>query len=320
MQHDRICGETAYKVVRTADFLLKTDLQFTRNQKVVFMDGWYIKPNQITSDGYLGYESYDQSPITVMQWEGESSYPMHRHHYYELVLVPKGVSVHEYRGVKTPLFPGDVVIIEPDEWHGYNIGSMNSYINCKIVSELLMLETGKLKELRRTIVDPAREAAQNDLECFSQLLQTASKVKMTISDEIRFNYQEELNAQGVIHLSGESFREVETLLLRIKKEQQETHPFSRILKFTLLQEILVILCRIGEENRTIGDPDEFNKKEMISRAISYMDEHMDEKISFAAFAEENYVSLGYYRTIFKQITGLSPVDYLNRKGLQSHWS
>lgn len=59
------------------------------------MAKWYIRPNQISESGYLGFEAYDQSLITVMQWDGETSYPSHRHHYYELVLMTRGVAVHE---------------------------------------------------------------------------------------------------------------------------------------------------------------------------------------------------------------------------------
>ena len=36
------------------------------------------------------------------------------------------------------------------------------------------------------------------------------------------------------------------------------------------------------------------------------------KIDFSSLAEQSFMSPSYFRSIFKDVTGLTPVDYLNR--------
>ena len=54
------------------------------------------------------------------------------------------------------------------------------------------------------------------------------------------------------------------------------------------------------------------KRDMIYDALMYIEEHLDAKIDFSSLAEKSFMSPSYFRSIFKDVTGLTPVEYLNR--------
>ena len=54
------------------------------------------------------------------------------------------------------------------------------------------------------------------------------------------------------------------------------------------------------------------KEEMIEMVLNKIETNMAEAFDFHAIAASQNISSSYFRTLFKDYTGLSPVDYLNR--------
>ena len=68
---------------------------------------------------YLDMYYQDKSYISVENWHDSWSVDMHRHDYYELMVVNYGSCRHMFHGVETLLIPGDAVFIPRHEAHGY---------------------------------------------------------------------------------------------------------------------------------------------------------------------------------------------------------
>ena len=51
---------------------------------------------------------------------------------------------------------------------------------------------------------------------------------------------------------------------------------------------------------------------MIFDALVYIEEHLDEKIDFSSLAEQSFHESQLFSVNFKDVWGLTPVDYLNR--------
>ena len=55
---------------------------------------------------------------------------------------------------------------------------------------------------------------------------------------------------------------------------------------------------------------EQNEKNTLDTSIKYIHTHISEEISVQALADMEYLSSGYYRALFKRITGSSPSEYI----------
>ena len=51
---------------------------------------------------------------------------------------------------------------------------------------------------------------------------------------------------------------------------------------------------------------------MIEKALAYMDQHFTEEINIGQLARDSAISENYFRSLFKNITGLTPLDYITR--------
>ncbi len=49
----------------------------------------------------------------------------------------------------------------------------------------------------------------------------------------------------------------------------------------------------------------------VDRAVSYMNSHMQEKITLEQLAEQVNISQGQFSRVFKEVTGQAPIEYLN---------
>ena len=122
----------------------------------------------------------------------------------------------------------------------------------------------------------------------------------------------ELALQGVIRLEREDAEQIRALMRRMRIEQECGEENMSFVKFACLQMILVTLGRAqAKKGRAAGQYSD-RRQQMVQSAVHYIEEHLTEKISFSELAARSYVSIGYFRSAFKDVTGVSPVDYLNR--------
>ena len=144
---------------------------------------------------------------------------------------------------------------------------------------------------------------------WDELLQYVSLEDTGIDSSVR---QANLNAQGIIHLNSEELMYVDALLQDMAREQKEQDINLEYAKSAYLQLILVKLSRVQSERNEKIRHHSNQKRDMIYDALMYIEEHLDEKIDFSSLAEKSFMSPSYFRSIFKDVTGLTPVEYLNR--------
>jgi YesN/AraC family two-component response regulator len=253
---------------------------------------------------YKNFKVYDSTPVSVEMWNDQESVEMHCHQFYEFTVITKGSCIHNYRGVQVPLIPGDIFMIEPNQPHGYEIQAQVNIINCQFYPEQLSNENNQMLQSAW-----AASKSEDIKKQWDELLQYVSLEDTGIDSNVR---QANLNTQGIIHLNGEELAYVESLLQEMAREQREQEINLVYAKSAYLQLILVKLSRVQMKRNEKINHHSNQKKDMIYDALVYIEEHLDEKIDFSSLAEQSFMSPSYFRSIFKDVTGLTPVDYLNR--------
>lgn len=257
---------------------------------------------------YKEFIVYDSTPISIEIWTDSRSVEMHCHRFYEFSMITKGSCLHNYRGIEVPLIPGDIFFVEPNQPHSYEIQAQVSIINCQFHPEQLGFENNQmfLSATTRYKKDNKGDDIKRQWE---ELLQYVTLEEGNIESNVR---QANLNAQGIIHLDSNEMAYVESLLKDMEREQERKEVNLEYAKSAYLQLILVMLSRV--QNRRIKKINNHShqKKDMIFDALIYIEEHLDEKVDFSYLSEKSFMSPSYFRSIFKDVTGLTPVDYLNR--------
>ena len=96
-------------------------------------------------------------------------------------------------------------------------------------------------------------------------------------------------------------------------EEQEFDRFGKLyMKSGLLQIILVLLGRLQTKKLSRLNDYSDRKKKLVNDALAYMENHVEEITSSTDIAEKLYLSPAYFRSLFKDITGMTPTNYLNR--------
>lgn len=261
-------------------------------------------------DGYPYKEFivYDNTSISVEIWNDSQSVEMHCHQFYEFAMITKGSCIHNYRGVQVPLMPGDIFMIEPNQPHGYEIQAQVGIINCTFYSELLSYESNQV--LQSATVKTDNYVVEEGIKRqWDELLQYMTFEETGVENHVR---QANLNAQGIIHLNSMEMARVEGLLWDMAKEQERQQINIKYAKSAYLQLVLVILSRVQNKRKERIDYHSHQKKDLIFDALVYIEEHLEEKIDFSRLAGRSFMSPPYFRMIFKDVTGLTPVEYLNR--------
>lgn len=281
-------------------FCLKTSLCELSEEKWVLSE----------KEGYMKFLTQDSSNISVTLWN-HLTVAMHSHTFFEFALIIQGSCVHEYHGIQVPLIPGDVLLIAPHELHGYAARMPVEMINCQFYGDGINEECS---QILKDISSRGRLSFDKfELEKrWGELLQNISMCAEWSdkrNDETRQNY---LNRQGIIHLEAELRKEVEHLLRRMMEEQRRKEKGFDTVKTSCLQIILVIFQRIQKSRMNHMEKHHNEKKEYIYQAIDYMERHLGEKVDLVELAAQSYWSEGHFRAVFKEVTGFSPVEYLNR--------
>ena len=111
---------------------------------------------------------------------------------------------------------------------------------------------------------------------------------------------------------------IKQLLLDIEKEfYQKPVEYALMVKTQLLT-ILVNLIRHFNCVKLDAD-DLFIRKynfEMIEKSMNFINQHLKDDITLEQLASEANMSRAYYSTVFKQLNGISPWDYITSKRIE----
>lgn len=210
----------------------------------------------------------------------------HQHDFYELVYVRKGNGLHGHNHRKYPIFKGDVFIIPPDDRHTY-IEESNLHI-----TNILFYPD---------IVDPYRDelaATPGFREFFS--------IEPFFRAETSFRYK--------LHLTPSQQVDIEQILDEIESEFSRRDAAYGIVCTGLFLKLMSWLSRYFEQkiNHDKASMEFKGKTRAVEEAISYIEENFENQIRLDELARSAYISSSRLSHLFKQATGMSPLDYVIR--------
>lgn len=235
---------------------------------------------------YVSFKRADPSAIALEVFQTMESVPVHRHTFQEFVLITKGSCIHRYKNIAMPLIPGDVFLIPPHQEHAYVIENPVCMYNCQFYPEQIAdWWDGQFGGLLNDLTEPEGNSPI---------------------------YAADLNRQNIIHLSAGEASQVRMFMEMMLEEQAgQDYAYTQV-KQDCLNLILIIIFRAQRRQFVIHSADENPRRDVVKTAQHFIEENLAENIDFATYARNHNFSPGHFRAIFKSVTGLPPVEYLNR--------
>ncbi len=204
----------------------------------------------------------------------------HTHEFNELVFVFSGAGIHKVDNERYPLTRGDVFVMHGSHFHGFE-------------------ETNHL-HLKMILFSPA--FFQN----FSKRIYDLPGFQTLFVHEPRYRKNHKFKSK--LRLTPEQLNNIGHIF-NIIEENQENKPlgFQAVVEY-LFGYMTVLVCRYYSES-TSSKPKALLR---LSPVITYIEEHFNDPILISELAKKTYMAESSFRRIFKQITGLSPIDYIIR--------
>ena len=121
------------------------------------------------------------------------------------------------------------------------------------------------------------------------------------------------NHSGVLTLSAGEQNFVEQLLLQMQNEMKQRLPhYENIVTMAVVQ-LLLLSDRCLKQKTAISATitPQTNKHEKVNQVAQYITKNYDTPITLAILEKECFMSKYYLCRIFKEVTGLSVIEYLN---------
>lgn len=256
---------------------------------------------------YLDMYNKDLSNISVEHWCDSWSIGMHRHQYYELFVIDHGSCRHIFNDTETLLIPGDAVLVPAHKEHGFAFRGQVSVYNCQFALETL---DDKIVSLFREdgVLGEGDDVLPQDTIFWRELLTNREDCKENNFPKHEINSSK----QRVMHLSPTEYTFVLSLLKRMLNAQQENDDLSALMKLKYLEMILIELKQtLRKQNKKYLVCSKANQQ-VIAKTLMYIEANLSTPLDMNAVAQQYAFSPNYFRKIFKDITGLSPVAYINR--------
>ena len=212
----------------------------------------------------------------------DGSHPVHTHSFVEVAVVVSGDGTHHSLAGRQVLRPGDIMVLRPGVWHGYEDCHRLDVYNCCFSTELLR------RELAWTREDPQ----------LGHLLWTGP-----------FSGQR----RGILtaHLTGDAYAQcIEHLdgLRDLRGCSLSTHRGDFVGRLCLF---LSGLARaVAEADQVGGGPAEIHPA--VLDAMRMMEERPSHQWTLTELAAGLHLAPGYLVRLFKAATGLPPMAYLSR--------
>lgn len=253
---------------------------------------------------YLDMYYQDDSGISVEHWCESWSVDMHRHDYYEIMVVGRGSCRHMFHGVETLLIPGDVVVIPCHEEHGYALSGEISLYNCQFLPD--RLDSRVISTLAIDgVLQPTAKPADPKAAYWKSLMTGRENMH---ADKLP-QYEANSSKQGVLHLTPTELTYLVSLLQHTLAEQQTD---GMLLKQKYVEIILLELKKAIRHQNGKYIASSVGNQKIIAQILAEMESDLTRGFDIAETARRYAFSPNYLRKLFTDFTGLSPIQYLNR--------
>ena len=221
-----------------------------------------------------------KNEIIVQRCTVDENVSFHTHNFIETAYIAAGRGVHIIEdGYSSRVEKGDLILFNSDVAHAFKVGDGGQLIvyNCIFDPSVLRFAINKSDDFINIVYSCLFEDKKRSSVSKPYIvLNGAEAVFPVISDM----YDEYINKQ-----SG----------------------YEKVNEANLLR-LLVSIFRLqmtGKENNGGA-----YRRAIAESAMKYMKEYYSEKISCDMLASRAYLSTGYFHRVFKSVTGISPVEYL----------
>lgn len=214
--------------------------------------------------------------------------PFHAHDFYEIVLIMKNSCRHIYHDDETTLLPGDLFLIQPHQPHAYQFEEEIDYYNCQFYIDTIAAEW--LEDIHALSYDRMSDSGRND------------RSSKTLG----------INRRGILHMSPENAAVTAGYFNKIILEQEHPRADSERMKRSILHLVLTGINRIREQSAAVSKDAEKWKQEMISDVLGRFQEQINTNWDMDELAAEYHISASYFRSIFRKMTGIPPLQYMNK--------
>ena len=263
---------------------------------------------------YLDCPHPDGSGITLEYYdtlqsirflEDGKAVSLHQHDFYEMVLILRGSCRHFYRSTYIPLIPGDLFLIPPDQPHSYRFHDSIALCNCQFYRQILECDSAQfVSDIEYTALQQKTPLCKR-FEAMQAVWADAAKQHPP-------GYVGNINSQGIIHLDRSEQNYILGLLEQIKAEQEgRKFGFERIKKM-LLETMLIQIKRVQMNQFEHMERSLSWQTEMVDAILNQIENDLAADYDFNEIARKQGVSISYFRILFKNNTGLSPLEYLSR--------
>jgi AraC-like DNA-binding protein len=225
-----------------------------------------------------------------LAWAGhylhEDSHPVHTHSFFEIAVVMGGAGAHHTLAGEEDLRVGDVLVLRPGVWHGYERCRGLDLYNCCFSTDLLGRELAWMRH------DPQ----------IGHLIWTGP-----YADQRRGILTSHLDEAGFAECVGHLDR-----LHEVRFSPVETHRGDIVGWLSLFLSALaraVARTEATPAGRPLTHPS-------VLDAMRMMEERPAHQWSLTELAAELHLAPGYLVRLFKSATGLPPMAYLSRQRVE----
>jgi AraC-like DNA-binding protein len=230
----------------------------------------------LEADLLCEYKTIDE-PVYSASPDWKEPAIMHNHDGYEMLLLLKGEVNFYIEEYGRRLMPGDLICINPYDFHLCEMIDVNSYDRIVVnVSEPLMsvLSTDKT----------------NLTDCFVQ--------------NGRFN---------VIHFEGDDLKKVCEYAEGLRHALNSEEYGADIMANTYIRQLLVLVNQHSVSNAAVLPKGKSIMPELVAETIRYVDKHLQEDITQQMLADHLHHNSTYISRCFRKFAGISLQQYIINK-------
>ncbi|HEY8966025.1 MAG TPA: helix-turn-helix domain-containing protein [Candidatus Methylacidiphilales bacterium] len=225
--------------------------------------------------------------VIVSRQPRQNPMKLHRHEFFEVVLVLSGEGIHNAKGFRHRIGKGDVLFLDPRSSHGYEETEDLSLLN-------ILIRDDALARIGREL---------GDLPGYHVLFGLQPDPK-------------EAGFRRRLRLSAEEAEQIDDWAGRIE-EAVPSHGAARLIETAYLTLIVDVLSRkYGRERGKAPRPASPERTRLrMGRLLGWIDSHLASPCAVGQMAERIGMSESTFHRAFRAATGLSPHAYLLRARL-----
>lgn len=229
-------------------------------------------------------------PFWIKRFRHDSDRLPHSHDFVELVYVEAGTAIHEFEGIGYEIGPGDVFIMNPGEVHTYRIAQGNSLdiINCLFTPALI--DASLLQELKLV----------QELDFLYVL--------PFLDPQLRFRHRLHLDAAQ----AGKLLQVLEGM---IEEQKGQSPGYESLIRMKLI-EVLVLLSRYDQRQRTDSAVNWSEEQLRVRRLYGYLERHAYGEIQVDEIARLFHMSSRHLNRLLRKEYGHSVMEIVQHIRLE----